>query len=58
MRDNRTSEALDRPTEKENNDMTWLYPLAMLALAVPSAVVSTLILVERGRKRGKNHANE
>ena len=32
--------------------------VATLILAIPGAVVSSLMLMERGRKRRKNHAGE
>ncbi len=38
--------------------MLWIYSLATLILAVPGAVVSSLMLIERGRKRGEGHAND
>jgi len=44
--------------ERLENCMLWIYSLATLILAVPGAVVSSLMLIERGRKRGEGHAND
>jgi hypothetical protein len=38
--------------------MLWMYSLATLVLAIPGAVVSSLMLMERGRKRRESHAGK
>ena len=38
--------------------MLWIYSLVTLVLAVPGAVVSSLMLIESVRKRREGHANE
>ena len=38
--------------------MLWIYSLATLILAIPGAVVSSLMLIERGRKRREGHAHD
>ena len=38
--------------------MLWIYSLVTLVLAIPGAVVSSLMLIERGRKRRGNHASK
>ena len=44
--------------ENAENCMVWLYSLATLVLAIPGVVVSSLMLIERGRKRRENHASK
>jgi len=39
-------------------NMFWIYSLAMLVLAIPGAVVSSLVLIERGRNRRENDASK
>ena len=38
--------------------MVWMYSLGTLILAIFGAVVSSLLLVERVRKRKENHASK
>jgi len=43
---------------ENKNHMLWIYSLATIVLAIPGAVVSSLMLIERGRKRRENHAGK
>jgi len=38
--------------------MLWIYSITALLLAVPGAIVSTLILVDRYHKRRAHHAKQ
>jgi hypothetical protein len=44
--------------ERVEHNMLLIYSLATLVLAVPGAVVSSLMLIERGRKHREGHTHD